>query len=124
VKAQSHKRRQEEKLSQIREELREIRNQESNQTRLESQNIEGKIKEIRKDYQKENQMRRDMVVSFEEKQKRNVDRHIKERILSIHGGITETVEEMLARKRKRERELKRLEEVEMGLMEKCSQTNS
>jgi DNA-binding Lrp family transcriptional regulator len=103
VKAQSHKRRQEEKLSQIREELREIRNQESNQTRLESQNIEGKIKEIRKDYQKENQMRRDMVVSFEEKQKRNVDRHIKERILSIHGGITETVEEMLARKRKRER---------------------
>jgi hypothetical protein len=39
VKAQSHKRRQEEKLSQIREELREIRNQESNQTRLESQNI-------------------------------------------------------------------------------------
>jgi hypothetical protein len=69
-------------------------------------------------------MRRDMVVSFEEKQKRNVDRHIKERILSIHGGITETVEEMLARKRKRERELKRLEEVEMGLMEKCSQTNS
>lgn len=100
-----------------------MRANEYQQMKQKSHHIDESIRREKRKHQNENFLKRNNVVQFEEQHREYAQEYQQNRLNDIHSRIDTDTRTVLRKQSSKEAELRRLEQLEMQLVERCQRSS-